>query len=98
MTSGGEWASWTSQGIAAGSGGVMTVEVGVLTGNLTLHTTWTGAEAVLTVQYTDALDWYTVKGSPVPVASEHAAREVHQRMVRAAQHGHAATAPVPPAG
>lgn len=53
--------------ITAGPGGVMTDEVGVVTGALTLRTdtTPTGS-TVLMVQYKGAAEWYTVTGSRVP--------------------------------
>ena len=56
--------------------------------------TWIEGEARLTVQYSGALDWFTVEGSPVPAADEHTAREVHQRMVEGMKAGGGATAPV----
>ncbi|GAA2750477.1 MULTISPECIES: hypothetical protein [Kitasatospora] len=87
------WATWTTQGIQAGTGGVKTVEIGVITGDLTLHTTWIEGEARVTVQYSGALDWFTVEGSPVPAADEKTAREIHQRMVEAVKAGGGATAP-----
>ncbi len=60
------WATWTTQGILSGHGGVRTVEIGVITGDLTVHTMWIEGEARLTVQYSGALDWFTVEGSPWP--------------------------------
>lgn len=88
-----EWTAWTTQGILSGSGGVDTVEIGPVHGDLTLHTTWVDGHAELSVQYTGASDWFTVIGSPVPAATERQARDIHQRMVEAAKVGHAATAP-----
>jgi hypothetical protein len=46
--------------LTAGPGGVMTDEVGVVTGDLTLRTELTGHTVVLRVQYKDAAEWYTV--------------------------------------
>jgi len=48
----------------AGPGGVMTVEVGVITGELTLRTELSASGDVvsLRVQYKDADEWYTVEG------------------------------------
>lgn len=92
------WESWTTKSIIAGPGGVLTAEVGAITGDLTIHTTWTGSEAVLTVQYTEALDWYTVLGSPVAAADEHTAREIHQAMVVATKARGEARAPQTDAG
>ena len=48
--------------ITAGQGGVMTDEVGVVTGDLTLRTELTGGTVVLRVQYKDAAEWYAVTG------------------------------------
>jgi len=87
------WATWTTQGILAGHGGVMTEEAGPITGDLTVHTMWIDGEARLTVQYTGALDWFTVQGSPVAAADEATARNVHQAMVEAVKAGGGATAP-----
>jgi hypothetical protein len=41
-------------------GGVMTDEVGVITGELTLRTELTGNDVTLHVQYKDADEWYVV--------------------------------------
>jgi hypothetical protein len=46
--------------IIAGPGGVMTDEVGVVTGELTLRTELSGGDVRLRVQYKDADEWYTV--------------------------------------
>jgi hypothetical protein len=52
-----------STDITAPPGGVMTDEVGVVTGDLTLRTELDDANAVtLRVQYKDAAEWYTVTG------------------------------------
>jgi hypothetical protein len=49
--------------IVPGPGGVMTDEAGVVTGDLTLRTELSEAgEAVLSVQYKDAEEWYAVTG------------------------------------
>ncbi|MQS17621.1 hypothetical protein F7Q99_36900 [Streptomyces kaniharaensis] len=80
-------------GIPAGPGGVMTVEVGVITGDLTLRTTWDGQQALLAVQYDGADEWYTVEGAPVPASTAAAAQAVHEAMADAVRRGGAATAP-----
>jgi hypothetical protein len=49
--------------IVAGPGGVMTDEVGVVTGDLTLRSDVADGTYVLTVQYRDAEEWYTVTGA-----------------------------------
>lgn len=55
-----------STDIVPGPGGVMTDEVGVVTGDLTLRTELSEAgEAVLSVQYKDAEEWYAVTGGTV---------------------------------
>lgn len=48
--------------IVAGPGGVMTDEVGVVTGDLTLRSELTGRDAVVSVQYREADEWYVVTG------------------------------------
>ncbi|WEP00707.1 hypothetical protein A6P39_044160 (plasmid) [Streptomyces sp. FXJ1.172] len=60
--------SYTST-VTAGPGGAMTDEAGVITGDLTVRTTLTedGRRACVTVQYTDADEWYTLTGSPAPI-------------------------------
>ncbi|MGW4894931.1 hypothetical protein ACWEQL_22080 [Kitasatospora sp. NPDC004240] len=80
----------------SGPGGVTTVEVGPISGDLTVHTTWVDGEARLTVQYTGALDWYTVEGSPVPAADEITARAIHQAIVNGVKTGGGARAPQAP--
>lgn len=52
-----------SSDITAGPGGVMTDEVGVVTGALTIRTEVDDARAAtVRVQYKDAAEWYTVTG------------------------------------
>jgi hypothetical protein len=48
--------------LTAGPGGVMTDEVGVVTGDLTLRTELTNGNVQLRVQYKDAAEWYAVTG------------------------------------
>jgi hypothetical protein len=48
--------------ITAAPGGVMTDEVGVVTGPLTLRTELAGGQVTLKVQYQDAAEWYAVTG------------------------------------
>ncbi|MEO3742290.1 hypothetical protein [Plantactinospora sp. B5E13] len=48
--------------IVPGPGGVMTDEVGVVTGELTLRTELHGDQVALRVQYKDAAEWYVVTG------------------------------------
>lgn len=51
--------------IVAGPGGVMTDEVGVITGELTLRSELTQGQVTLRVQYKDADEWYVVTGGRV---------------------------------
>ncbi|GAA1243593.1 hypothetical protein GCM10009665_38030 [Kitasatospora nipponensis] len=87
------WAAWTTKHVHSGPGGVQTVEGIAIAGDLTVHTTWTGSEAVLTVQYTDSLDWFTLQGSPQAVSDEHSARTLHQHAVEAVKAGGGARLP-----
>ena len=52
--------------ITAGPGGIMTDEVGVVTGDLTVH-----------VQYKDAAEWYTVTGGHAHLADPRDIDAVH---------------------
>jgi hypothetical protein len=64
--------------ITAGPGGVMTDEVGVITGDLTLRTEFADGVVTVRVQYKDAEEWYVVTGGrsefkdPADVAAVHA--------------------------
>ena len=49
--------------LTPGPGGVMTVEVGVVTGELTLRSELAGGDVTLRVQYKDADEWYEVQGA-----------------------------------
>jgi hypothetical protein len=49
--------------IVAGPGGVMTDEVGVVTGDLTLSSAVDDGTYVLKVRYKGAEEWYTVTGA-----------------------------------
>jgi hypothetical protein len=89
------WASWTTSGVFAGSGGVRTEEAGLVNGDLTVHTTWSDGQAAVAVQYSGASDWFTLAGSPVPCPSEEASRSFHQSIVEAVRAGGGATVPAP---
>jgi hypothetical protein len=54
--------------IIAGPGGVMTDEVGVITGELTLRTEYVGGQVTLHIQYKDADEWYVVTGGRARLA------------------------------
>lgn len=78
---------------------MLTEEVGVVTGDLTVHTTFADREARVAVQYSGASDWFTMSGSPVPCGSEEESRELHDAVVAAVREGNGATVPslpVPP--
>jgi len=53
--------------ITAGPGGVMTDEVGVITGDLTLRAEYADGTVTVRVQYKDADEWYTVSGAHLKV-------------------------------
>lgn len=63
--------------IVAGPGGVMTDEVGVVTGELTLRTELSGGQVTLRVQYKDADEWYTVTAGRAPLPDAAALDAVH---------------------
>ena len=64
--------------IVAGPGGVMTDEVGVVTGDLTLRTETAGADVTVHVQYVEADEWYTVTGGKTQVKDPADAEAVHR--------------------
>ncbi|TDB74206.1 hypothetical protein [Micromonospora sp. KC723] len=64
--------------LVAGPGGVMTDEVGVITGELTLRTTHAGGRVHLSVQYKDADEWYTVTGGTAELADPAGLDPVHR--------------------
>jgi hypothetical protein len=63
--------------ITAGPGGVMTDEVGVVTGDLTLRTELRAGQVVLRVQYKDADEWYAVTGGRAALADPADSAAVH---------------------
>ncbi|MBG0825975.1 hypothetical protein HS048_35480 [Planomonospora sp. ID91781] len=72
--------------VTSGPGGVMTDEVGVITGELTLATDLTGGQLRVRVQYTGAAEWYEVTGSPLPVpdgSTRAGPDELHEHLHRA---------------
>ncbi|GAA2469456.1 hypothetical protein ACFPFX_25835 [Streptomyces mauvecolor] len=79
--------------VTAGPGGAMTDEVGVITGDLTVHTTRLPNNLVgVQVQYTGTEEWYTLTGSPVTV-TDGELEGYHERVVAAVEHGEEAVAP-----
>ncbi|MEV7975675.1 hypothetical protein [Streptomyces sp. NPDC086519] len=85
--------SWTTTGVFTGQGGVRTDEAGVVTGELTVHTTWDGRQAVVRVQYSGTSRWFTLTGSPVPCPSRQGSRDLHQSVVEAVRAGGGTTVP-----
>ncbi|MEU9510335.1 hypothetical protein AB0D32_29110 [Micromonospora sp. NPDC048170] len=63
--------------IVPGPGGVMTDEVGVVTGELTLRTGFADGQVTLAVQYREADEWYTVTGGRVALADAAGLDAVH---------------------
>ncbi|MFF4363464.1 hypothetical protein [Streptomyces sp. NPDC001604] len=81
--------------VTAGPGGAMTVEVGVITGDLTVTTTDAGdGTAAISVQYTGADEWYVLEGSPVAMPEDGLAA-VQGAVIKAIRAGGAACAPSP---
>jgi hypothetical protein len=64
--------------ITAGPGGVMTDEVGVITGDLTLRSELDDAgQVTLRVQYKEADEWYVVTGGRAKLADPRDLDAVH---------------------
>src|SRR5690606_41826852 len=82
-------------------GGVMTDEVGVVTGELTLRTErFPDGEVVVRVQYRDAAEWYTVTGGRtrlVDPADPDAVHAVAGGLLDRPHGRHRPPAPPPPA-
>ena len=68
--------------IASTKGGVMTEEVGAVTGELEVRTLPEAGLLDIHVRYAGAEEWYTVTGSPVPLSGEEKdPGELHERVV-----------------
>ena len=67
--------------ITAGPGGVMTDEVGVITGDLTLRTEFADGKVVVRAQYKDAEEWYVVTGGTAELKDPADAAAVHAVVV-----------------
>ena len=72
--------------ITSTRGGVMTEEVGAVTGDLEVATSVRVGGAEAAVRYVGADEWYTVKGSPIELSnsgswSSSEPRELHERIV-----------------
>jgi hypothetical protein len=82
-----------------GPGGVMTDEVGVVTGELTLATEVAeDGTAVLRVQYLEADEWYTVTGGRYQLADPARGRELHDAAVELLAKGGADASKLIPPG
>jgi hypothetical protein len=70
-----------SSDIVPGPGGVMTNEVGVITGELTLRTEYAAGKVTVHVQYKDADEWYVVTGGKAKLADVADLDAVHSIVV-----------------
>jgi hypothetical protein len=66
---------------ASTTGGVMTREVGAITGDLELATTMEDDRLVARVRYAGADEWYEIEGSPAPVEATLDPDEAHRLLV-----------------
>jgi hypothetical protein len=74
--------------VTAGPGGVMTDEVGVVTGDLTVRTGVDDAGALrCQVQYQGADEWYLITGAPTRLAGDTDLDAVHASVVQRVTHG-----------
>jgi len=71
----------TSSDLTPGPGGVMTDEVGVVTGELTLRSELAGDQLTLRVQYKDADEWYVVTGGKATLKDPADLAAVHKIVV-----------------
>jgi hypothetical protein len=67
--------------LVAGPGGVMTDEVGVITGELTLRSELDGDKLTLRVQYKEADEWYVVTGGKATLKDPADLDAVHKIVV-----------------
>ncbi|MCF6469201.1 hypothetical protein FAF44_12470 [Nonomuraea sp. MG754425] len=72
--------------VVAGPGGVMTEEVGVITGEVTVRTVVTGDQITVRVQYLDADEWYEIEGSPLGGSAD-PGPGLHEEIVQAVRRG-----------
>jgi hypothetical protein len=77
----GEGTAIRTTDITAGPGGVMTNEVGVITGDLTLRTEYAAGKVTVHVQYQDADEWYVVTGGKAKLADVADLDAVHSIVV-----------------
>jgi hypothetical protein len=66
---------------ASTAGGVMTDEVGAVTGDLEVSTSLAGDDLRVFVRYAGAEEWYTVSGSPLRAQAGTSHAGLHQRVV-----------------
>ena len=71
---------------ASTTGGVMTKEVGAVTGDLEISTRAEGVSLGVSVRYVGTEEWYTVEGSPISLSNKAPSspdelRELHQRVL-----------------
>ncbi|AQZ69057.1 unnamed protein product [[Actinomadura] parvosata subsp. kistnae] len=72
--------------VLAGPGGVMTEDVGIITGELTVRTVVAGDQVSIRIQYLNADEWYELQGSPMPPPTT-SGPCLHQKIVQAIRHG-----------
>ncbi|MGW0807044.1 hypothetical protein [Nonomuraea sp. NPDC002799] len=72
--------------VVAGPGGVMTDEVGVITGEVTVRTEIDASQVTVRIQYVDADEWYEVEGSPLGPAGD-PGPGLHQAIIHAVREG-----------
>lgn len=77
----------THSSLTSTTGGVMTVEVGAVTGELEIATRPAGDNLEVRVRYAGAEEWYAVEGEPIALEdagslSPPELRELHERIVR----------------
>ncbi|SDL50490.1 hypothetical protein [Nonomuraea jiangxiensis] len=72
--------------VVAGPGGVMTDEVGVITGEVTVRTEVNGGRATVCIQYFQADEWYEIEGSPLGLTTD-PGPSLHQEIVQAVRRG-----------
>ena len=63
------------------AGGVMTKEVGAITGDLDVETTLAGDRVDVRIAYADADDWYSPQGSPLRCKTRDL-RHLHQQITQ----------------
>ena len=71
--------------IASTVGGVMTAEVGAVTGDLEITTRPRAGSIEVVLRYAGADEWYTVEGSPIEpenAGGRFELRKLHKRIVR----------------